>query len=496
MGRKPDKRSFVQVTQRLSMGIEVSRGQAWVGVDQQVGHGSADALFALTDEQYAAALVDETVPPDGFLGECWSGKREDLRLFSPGGGAWTPEHWFPSRTRMLPPRFAGEIWWHVDALGEPVDSERATVSQDLAARTGLVATDADGVRGMTFRLVGDGAYPRPAALIAGLTAGSDRERVRAVLGEPVEAGSETYAVEGDRVRLGYVDGGLVEIALERPATKPLPDGPIRPFLAVLGEPEEGAAYREVARLAGDARRRWAASPGIPRRLIAFAGGVDVQVDQERVLSTRLRLRSATHEPAYQHADTLFPGAPWPPSREVVHEALGAPDATNGGTDLHRYGARDLVVEYAGDTPSVMTAVLRGVSVAHGFLRWRSGEFVLFLDVLGREGSDPLVDYVRGLAGVRVSLRGGVVDAVAFGSGRHQAERLEAFIDGMPPEATREDIRLGAPDYVGDHDDLRDLTRGWIHVHSSDGTRITAITVSRERPARLDVRPRRYGLSGR
>ena len=60
-----DRRWFVQMTRDPSLGIDVSTGQAWVGVDQQVGHFSADALFALTTEQYeGVARPRAAVDPD------------------------------------------------------------------------------------------------------------------------------------------------------------------------------------------------------------------------------------------------------------------------------------------------------------------------------------------------------------------------------------------------------------------------------------------------
>jgi hypothetical protein len=197
------------------MGVEASTGQAWIGVDRQVGHGSADALFVLTDEQYAAGLIDGAALWL-FQGECWRGEHDDLRLFHPSGAAWRPARWFSCRKRMIPPRFAGELWWHIDALGEPADGEQVDISRSLAAGTALVAAGPDGVSSMTFRLVGDGAYPRPAALIPGLSVGSDREQARAILGDPVSATSDERVVEGLRVRLGYADDGLVEIALDSP----------------------------------------------------------------------------------------------------------------------------------------------------------------------------------------------------------------------------------------------------------------------------------------
>ncbi|MEU5382343.1 hypothetical protein [Kitasatospora cineracea] len=458
--REPDGRGFVQVVRQPSTGVEVVSGRAWVGVDQQVGHGSADALFALTQRQYAAALAGEGL--GSFEGECWRGGHDELLLFHPGGGSWRPERWFPARARMLPPRFEGELWWHVDALDEPEDGPRAAVARLLAAGTDRAV----------FRLSGEGAYPRPAALIGGLGPGSDRARARAVLGEPVEEGGDVHAVEGDRVRLGYVDGGLATIALERPAPRPLPAGPVRAFLAVLGEPEGGPAFREAARLAGGAHRRWASSSGRSRRLLAFDAGPEVQVGDGRVLSVRLP------------AAGLLPG-----TRADVHRALGAPSATVRGTDLHRYGTRDLLVGYGsefdsarpGAAPGTVTAVLRGIGVARDPHRWRSGEFTLFLDVLGRPESHPPVELVRALPGVRLVLRRGLVDEVVIGDRGHRAERFAAFVDGMPAVPARTDVPFGRPDRLGEHDDLREFEQGWVHVHCADGTAVSTVTVARQPP---------------
>ncbi|RAO61029.1 hypothetical protein [Micromonospora saelicesensis] len=46
--------------------------------------------------------------------------------------------------------------------------------------------------------------------------GSDREQAPAILGDPVQAASDEFVVEGVRIRLGYAAAGLVEISLERP----------------------------------------------------------------------------------------------------------------------------------------------------------------------------------------------------------------------------------------------------------------------------------------
>lgn len=99
---RPRSGDFVQVNQRPSLGVELDSGRAWIGVDQQVGHGSGDALFALTDEQYATALAGEVLGDD-FVMECWRGEHDDLLLHYPGGRTFRPERWSFARTRR-PPR--------------------------------------------------------------------------------------------------------------------------------------------------------------------------------------------------------------------------------------------------------------------------------------------------------------------------------------------------------------------------------------------------------
>ncbi len=482
-GASRDLRCFVQVADSPSMGVEVSTGRPWVGVDQQVGHGSADALFAMTDEQYAAALVSGWAGP--FEGECWSGKHDDLRLFDPRSGSWRPERWIPRRTRMLAPRVAGEIWWHLDALGEPAEGERVGTSRSLAADTAVITVGADGIDGMTFSLVGDAAYPRPAALIAGLVPGGDREQVRAILGDPVDPTADEYSLEGVRVRLGFVDGGLTEVAVERPDALPPPGGPLGTFLAALGQPEEGPAFRAAARLAGAANQRWAASSGIRRRLIAFATGVAMQVEDDRVLSVRVPLASTPDGANLLDPSSLFPGLAWPATRADLHDVLGAPVASSGGTDLHRYGRSDLLVDYGPsperEAPIAMTAVMGGVSVAHGFHRWRSGDFTRFLDVLGRGSSNALVALVREASGVRVRMSSGVVAAVEV-----DPEAFPTFLDGLTWAATRKDITFGYADHSEEHDSLWYFEQGWVHAHAPAGDRITRITVRTDFPGLPDA----------
>ena len=485
---RPDPKHFVQVNQRPSLGIELHSGRPWVGVDQQVGHGSADALFELTDEHYASEMAGEPVE-GSFVMECWRGEHNDKLLYYPGGRTWRPERWSASRTRRLPDPCRGEIWWHVDALGESADSESAEISRQLAADTAEVVTDPEGVLRMTFALVGDRAYPRPAALIGGLTVGSTRDQARAILGAPVRPETDTFQIEGHPVHLTFIDDGLVEVVLERTAPVPPPAGQIGVFLAAVGEPEASPAFQAAAALAGTTHRRWAASSGVGRRLLTFDGGVEMQVQDDRVISVQVSLSPEVGDSSYRSAADLLPGADEPLTRESLRAALGGPVASSGRTDLYRFGRRDLVVEHgvvgkhgvlsagSGEVPTSMTAVLRGVTPSDRFYRWRSGEFTMFLDVLGRPSSNALVARVSGLPGVRVRLSKGLVASVEIGTSGHQSERFGAFVDGMPGAPVIGDIAFSRPGTFGDRGYVWDFDRGWIHALTSDGTAVKSITVT-------------------
>lgn len=482
----PDRRWFVQTARDPSLGIEVSTGQAWVGVDQQVGHFSADALFALTPGQYDAAVTDPgTLWP--FLSECWHGRHPDRLLFHPGGASPRPARWSGLRTRTIPPRFGGEIWRHLDALGDAADGEAVTLSRAVAADTARVTAGPDGVDRIGIDLVGDRAYPRPNALIAGLSAGADRERARTVLGDPVGPDPAVHALEGHHLRPEYVDGGLVGLTLERRPPAPTPDGPIRSLLLLLGESEDSPAFRTVAGLAGGTGRRWIASLSSPRRMIEFDGGVEVHLEQDRVTQVRILVGPPDPDPRSRPPSAVLPGATSPPSRDDIAAALGAPVAGTADRELFRYAAGDVVVEYADDVPGVIAVRPCGTVVAPRFHRGHTGELALFLDVLGRRGSDPLVERARRLPGVVLRFRGGVVDEVEIGTSGYHTERFAAFVAGMSGRPTRDELRrdlhLGLSPVIGhrDHDDLRDVAQGWIHTHTEDGRTITTITISRDEP---------------
>lgn len=213
-GRKPDTRCFVQVVQHPSIGVEVSKGTPWIGVDQQIGHGSADGLFALTDDQYVRALAGDR---GDFEGECWRGEHPDLKLFDPGGTrTWRPDCWHPASRRTSAPWFDGELWWHVAALGTDVRGEAWTISRALSG--GAVAmTESSGVIDrLDVALGGEQAYPRPDALIVKLPRGSDRDRAQSMIGRWLEGPADAFAVDGVHLGLSYDEDGLVGISLSRP----------------------------------------------------------------------------------------------------------------------------------------------------------------------------------------------------------------------------------------------------------------------------------------
>lgn len=486
----PDTRKFVQVHSNPSMGIETSTGQAWAGVDQQVGHGSADALFGLTTDQYVDFMTTGGYGSP-YMGECWRGEHPDELLFHPAGGSWKPEQWVPHRTRMIEPPFPGELWWHVDALGEPLDSRKVAIARELAADTAVIAHDADGVANVVIPLTGEGAYPRPSALVVGLTAGSTREQVHGIIGNPTDADDE-FRVEGSVVRCTFVDDGLTGITLERNGSLPLPRGEIQEFLTVLGEPEEGAAHQRVARLAGGTNRRWAAHSGAQRNQLVFEGGVEMQVAEDRVLGTRILLPAPATVSTYGHASDLLADLKLPAPRVEVRAVLGMPHVPSSRADLYQYGWRTLIVEYQTigehEVASTITTVLTGTTVSEKYYHWRSGDFTRFLAILGRKLDNPLVQYVRDLPGVRVGMQRGVVALVEIGTAGYQSERFATFIDGMPAQATRKELPFGAPTYIGDADAVWEFESGVIHVRGTDDSLVTRITVCTEIPRGLKVRP--------
>jgi len=121
--------------------------------------------------------------------------------------------------------------------------------------------------------------------------------------------------------------------------------------------------------------------------------------------------------------------------------------------------------------------LRGVTPSDRFYRWRSGEFTMFLDVLGRPSSNALVARVSSLPGVRVRLNKGLVASVEIGTSGHQSERFGAFVDGMPGAPVIDDVAFSRPGTFGDRGYVWDFDRGWIHALTSDGTAVKSITVT-------------------
>ncbi|OAB86945.1 hypothetical protein AWH69_11130 [Janibacter melonis] len=480
--RKPDQRWFVEVARRPSLGVEVTSGRAWVGVDQQVGHGSADALYALTDEQYRTGLAE----PDAlrpFLGECWSGHHPDRLLFSPGGGRWRPERWSPWAERTVPPRVAGEIWCHLDALGTAVDDDAVARSRALAGGTAR-AVERDGVHvGVELDLTGGAAHPRAGALVVGLAAGSDRARVAAILGDPVDDGPDVHRLEGDRLTARYDDGGgLVGLRLSRPTPPTAPVGAIGVMLHALGQDEGSAPLEALIALLGEPRRRWTDSLLGSRRMIELAGGVEVLLDDRRVTEVRT---PALHPDEGRPA--LLPGLTRPPSREEVAGALGHPVMTTADLDLFRSPVGDVVVGYG----ALGTAVApRSVSVrargGHAVpdRRWRvSGDLVTFVDTLGRDRDHPLVDRVRALPEVRVGFRANQVDEIELG-GRHGGHRFAAAVDGLPSQPTRADLRALRQGLAPARSDpqrveQRPVDGGVWTVRYDDADRVTSMVVSRD-----------------
>jgi hypothetical protein len=333
---------------------------------------------------------------------------------------------------------------------------------------------------MSFPLQGERAYPRPAALIVGLGAGSSRDDTDAVLGDPTTQDPDVFVVESVRIRLTYDDAGLAEIAIDRLESAPgLPEEGIGTFLAAIGEPEEASAYRAMTDVLGGESHYWASSGYPGRRLTATGDGVEIQVERDEVLSIRVVLHRAGDT-----SPSLFGGSPARPHRIDVLRALGSPLSTSANAELYRYGNRELLVEYGiDDVVRSVHAVQSGRTPSDRFFRWRAGWFSRFVDILGRDQTNPLVAWARGLDGVRLGIRGGAVSDVEVGPSAG-ADRFALFLEGTPHDPTSSDIRFGSPAYLDGSDAVWDLGTSFVHASLARDGRITSIAARQEMPRSL------------
>ena len=463
---------FVQVSTDPSLGVETTSGRAWVGVPRESGPGEAEFLYLLTEAQYVAALADPR-SIDEFARECWRNEHEDLCLYTPPSPLARPTRFASARKRPLPPPWTGEIWHHADALHGPVgDGTEAIVSRALSGEP-MIRHHRDGTSSATFRLTGEGAYPRSGALVGGLGPGATRDDAHRILGPPLDGG-ETYAIEGDRLRLEFIAGGLSELVVERPRRPAPPTPALQRLIDTLLTPDGGDAYKQFTAATGRLTRRRIASAS---RRLSFETGVEMHTRDAQVVAIRAPLQVT------RFVADLFPHAQLPPSREAIEGVLGPPAYRAAGCDLYLYGDGDseLIVADA-DTPTAeLWAVPRGMVPATDSWRGPSGEFTLFLDVVGLPVSHPLAQQVQLLPGVQVTPRRGAVAAVRVSLDGDGKDRRAAFLDVAPPGNSRAEIGLRHPRFSGERDDVYAFEDKWIHVHAPDGSRVTRITVQADYP---------------
>ncbi|MBP1325015.1 hypothetical protein JOF28_000247 [Leucobacter exalbidus] len=348
---------------------------------------------------------------------------------------------------------------------------------------------------LTFLLTGENSYPRPEGLIAGLTQGSTRDLAHLILGEPVDATRDEFAADGIRVFLEFEAGGLSQISIEPTLQWTLPPGRLGRLLETLGTPEFSDAFVEVIEQTGGARRRHEILSGGIGRLIVWDAGLKVQVQDGNIAIAQVEISTGEADEPNEYARTLVPGMTWPATREQLHSAWGPPSATAGHADLYRYGRRELAVHFssgqANATLVKLTAVMSGQNATMAMPSRSSGNYTIYLDLLGRPQTDATVVYARTQLGAHVQLSGTgrIVTAVEVDGSRVGFAR---FMDGWSNVARRSDVAFGAPDYYGAHDDVWWRAPGWIHVHSNNGRNIDRITVSQERPTRLDVHAWQFG----
>lgn len=476
-----DIRRFVEIHPNLSIGIEVSTGRAWMGIDRQIGHGSADNLFALTPEQYVGQLREDGDIRD-LIQECWEGRHEDLIIFEARSTATRPEHFEGYQPRLIRPVIRGEIWRHIDALGMPVESERAGISRQLADGKVTVTSDVDGIVSLAFDLIGENAYPRPEALIAGVGPGStDAEICEVFAAEAVEA----LSLEGHTVSAEFAGDGLVKVTLVCRVPRALPADTDETYMKALSDEEEGAAFRAAVTLAGGAAVRWAASSRSGRRLTELKNGGEILVESDRVVS----LCFSTMPKGF------FRRLSGTPTRAEVHNAIGHPTDANTSEDLYCFAGGDVVFRY-GHTPeptlTQLQIVASGQAVVHRVLRWRSGDITRLIDVLGRAPSNSLVAAVKNMRGVVCRTKSGQVSSVEL----DLSVARNTFLHGerLIERPSAADLGLWRPTVAeGEHVVWELYDGGWIHARvSADGV-VQRLTVSLDPPDGISSVDLRNGL---
>lgn len=463
---------FLETSAERKVGIELASGRAWMSVERPVGHGSENVLFELTAEQYLAELTGQGHYPS-LEGAFWRGAHDEL-ILAPPRGRVNPRNWEGLPTRIFPARVAGELWRIIAALGRPADSVAVLNAQRLAAGTAALAVEDGTVRAISVRLNGADAYPRPGAVIAGLDAGNTRAQVGAVL---TELDDDAFSIADALVRCEFIDDELVGVTFERPTPPPLPGGTLGTYLTMLGDVEAGPAFQVAVALAGGVARRWAGGIDVAgNRLIELENRGELMIRDGRVDAFRL--------PQLGH--TL--GTTDVVSRESVHDELGAPSETRGDTDFYSFATCDVKLTY-GLIPGrvAVHAALRGGDARLQINRWRSGELIRYLDVLRRPVADSLAVAVRAAHAVTVRHDGEVVTAIELAG---PGAVFDTFIDGMPKDATREDIPLRgaildtATDSVWEFQDV-----AYVHVRGRAGAPLVSICVSVAPPDVLSERTR-------
>ena len=246
--------------------------------------------------------------------------------------------------RMLEPRVKGEVWHHIDALADVDDGPRLALSRALGAEPHRLV---DGHLQLRLRLSGPASYPRPAAVIAGLNAGSSRAEMDAVLGATVDG--DAYAIERNLLRPVFSEDGLVALTLEPRPAEASRTGALRWLVDAIGGDEAGPAFEELAQRAGRLTARWASSSGAGRRILEFDDGATMQTQDARVVSIQIPFAST------RFAQWLLPDIAFPPTRGELVGVLGPAFDHDRTNDLHVAGDVDLIVSDAGTPDAALTA---------------------------------------------------------------------------------------------------------------------------------------------
>ncbi|MFC7403983.1 hypothetical protein [Georgenia alba] len=206
----------------------------------------------------------------------------------------------------------------------------------------------------------DGAYPRPSALIDGLSLDSGREQLEFVLGEPHRStpGYVKYKVGDCFVNFTFADDVVKDVQVQRTdvgadapvAPAPAPEaeisGELATIMAALGTEYGSREMGAVVLLTGPNAREHAMEDGKAGRYVTFGdSGVDLLYRNDRLVGATVYV-SGEERDLYPRPEKLIDGLRLPARRMKVNMVLGSPTDRSSDIDLYSVGEIDVMFDYA------------------------------------------------------------------------------------------------------------------------------------------------------